>query len=184
MNLIKKEVEFDGKKILGIMENGKIYVSVKAVCIGMDMSKNQMDVQVKKIQKDELLKGAAKLTHFNTNGGIQTVLAIELDYLPAWLFKINPSRFNDDLKQNLLAYQLKAKDVLADAFLGERKVAIDWDRMTFAQQSNKTIIYLGKKMDEDIKEVENLLRRLADYKTHIRAYSNQVDNILEEIKSK
>ncbi|MGL5935833.1 MAG: phage antirepressor N-terminal domain-containing protein, partial [Cetobacterium sp.] len=52
-----KEVEFDGKKILGIMENGKIYVSVKAVCNGLGMSKGQYDAQLRKVNGDELLKG-------------------------------------------------------------------------------------------------------------------------------
>ncbi|MGL5595874.1 MAG: phage antirepressor N-terminal domain-containing protein [Cetobacterium sp.] len=119
--LIKKEVEFQGSKILGIMENGKIYVGVKAVCNGMGMSKNLLDTQVKKVQSDELLRTASKLTQLETRTGLKETLVLELDYLPAWLFKINPSRFNDDLKQKLLAYQLKAKDILAEAFLGRRE---------------------------------------------------------------
>lgn len=119
-DLIIKEVDFQSNKIIAISENGKIYVSVSSVCTNLGMNKNLKDTQVKKVQEDELLKGASKLTHLKTNGGIQETLVIELDYLPAWLFKINPSKFNKELKEKLMIYQLKAKDVLSDAFFGKR----------------------------------------------------------------
>lgn len=123
-NLIIKEVEFQSNKLTAISENGKIYVSVSSVCDNLGMSKNLKDAQVKKIQNEELLKGASKLTHLKTNGGIQETLVIELDYLPAWLFKINPARFDEKLKEKLMIYQLKAKDILADAFFGKREKEI------------------------------------------------------------
>ena len=120
--LITKEVEFQGEKIVSVIENEKIYVSVKSVCENLGMTKNQADTQVRKIKNDEILKGASKLSHLNTRGGIQEALMIELDYLPAWLFKINPARFDESLKRKLIIYQLKAKDVLAEAFLGKREL--------------------------------------------------------------
>ena len=122
MNELVKEVEFQGEKIVSVIENKKIYVSVKSVCENLGMTKNQADTQVRKIKNDEILKGASKLSHLNTRGGIQEALMIELDYLPAWLFKINPARFDENLKRKLIIYQLKAKDVLAEAFLGKREL--------------------------------------------------------------
>lgn len=122
MNDLVKEVEFQGEKIVSKIENEKIYVSVKSVCENLGMTKNQADTQVRKIKNDEILKGASKLSHLNTRGGIQEALMIELDYLPAWLFKINPARFDENLKRKLIIYQLKAKDVLAEAFLGKREL--------------------------------------------------------------
>ncbi len=122
MNELVKEVEFQGEKIVSVIENKKIYVSVKSVCENLGMTKNQADTQVRKIKNDEILKGASKLSHLNTRGGIQEALMIELDYLPAWLFKINPARFDESLKRKLIIYQLKAKDVLAEAFLGKREL--------------------------------------------------------------
>lgn len=121
-NLIMKEVCFKSKKIRAIEENGKIYVAVKDICNNLGMNGDHYRNQKKKIQKDELLKGGSKLTPLESNGGIQETMLLELDYLPIWLAKINPARFSDELKKELMDYQLKAKDVLAEAFLGKRRM--------------------------------------------------------------
>lgn len=95
-----KKVKFNGKELIAIMENEKIYVSVKNICNNLGMSKNLSDTQIKKINNDELLKGASKLTHLETNGGLQQVLVLELDYLPIWLAKMNPN-YKDLISSNL-----------------------------------------------------------------------------------
>ena len=122
MNDLVKEVEFQGEKILSVIENGKIYVSVKSVCENLGMSRGRINNQISKIQNDELLKLALKFVQADSGFGIKDTLMIELDYLPAWLFKINPARFDESLKRKLIIYQLKAKDVLAEAFLGKREL--------------------------------------------------------------
>ena len=116
-----REIRFDGKEIITTQMNGKIYVAVKSVCDNLEMNANQFKNQKDKINIDELLKGGRKFAPLMTNGGIQEVMMLELDYLPIWLAKINPSRFSDELKEKLMLYQLKAKDILADEFLGKRK---------------------------------------------------------------
>lgn len=121
-NLIAKEVCFKNKKIRAIEENGKVYVAVKDICDNLGMNGNQFKVQRDKINNDEFLKGGRKFSPLESNGGIQETMLLELDYLPIWLAKINPARFSDELKKELMDYQLKAKDVLAEAFLGKRRM--------------------------------------------------------------
>lgn len=121
-NLIMKEVCFKNKKIRAIEENGKVYVAVKDICDNLGMNGNQFKVQRDKINNDEFLKGGRKFSPLESNGGIQETMLLELDYLPIWLAKINPARFSDELKKELMEYQLKAKDVLAEAFLGKRRM--------------------------------------------------------------
>lgn len=121
-NLIMKEVCFKNKKIRAIEENGKVYVAVKDICDNLGMNGNQFKVQRDKINNDEFLKGGRKFSPLESNGGIQETMLLELDYLPIWLAKINPARFSDELKKELMDYQLKAKDVLAEAFLGKRRM--------------------------------------------------------------
>lgn len=121
-NLIAKEVCFKNKKIRAIEENGKVYVVVKDICDNLGMNRNQFKVQRDKINNDEFLKGGRKFSPLESNGGIQETMLLELDYLPIWLAKINPARFSDELKKELMDYQLKAKDVLAEAFLGKRRM--------------------------------------------------------------
>lgn len=170
-NLIIKEVEFQSNKLTAISENGKIYVSVSSVCDNLGMSKNLKDAQVKKIQNEELLKGASKLTHLKTNGGIQETLVIELDYLPAWLSKINPARFDEKLKEKLMIYQLKAKDILADAFFGKREKEIpllpedkDWalkrinDRLNQAKELEEEIYPAIKFLEKIYEEIEGIAK--------------------------
>ena len=122
MNDLVKEVEFQGEKIVSVIENEKIYVSVKSVCDNLGMDKTQNRTQRAKLQNDEFLKLGLKFTPADTGFGIKDMLMIELDYLPIWLAKINPARFDESLKRKLIIYQLKAKDVLAEAFLGKREL--------------------------------------------------------------
>lgn len=120
MELQVKEVRFNGERITAIRESGKIYVSVKNVCNNLGMNIKQYKAQKLKLRNDELLMVGIKLYPLDTGFGIKETMLLELDYLPIWLAKINPSRFSEELKKQLIEYQLKAKDVLADEFLGKR----------------------------------------------------------------
>ena len=69
-----------------------------------------------------LSKGGRNLV-LPTNGGNQDILCLMLEYLPLWLAKISitPKMKNEspELVKRLIKYQLKAKDVLAEAFLNK-----------------------------------------------------------------
>lgn len=130
-NLTTREVDFYGDTIMCAEDNstGKIYVGVKWVCQGIGLTDNQTKNERKKINKDlALSKGGSNLTLL-TNGGEQEVLCIDLDYLPLWLAKISLTpkmqKNNPATVSKLTNYQLKAKDVLADAFIKPREVNLD-----------------------------------------------------------
>ena len=124
MEIVKKEIRFHGDEILTVRNDDKIYVSVKHVCNSLGMTEYKHKSQKIKLNNDHTLKGGIKLCPLETNGGIQQVLMLELDYLPIWLAKINPARFNEELKQKLLDYQLHCKDILADEFFGKREMVL------------------------------------------------------------
>ena len=124
MEIVKKEIRFHGDEILTVRNDDKIYVSVKHVCNSLGMTEYHHKSQKIKLNNDHTLKGGIKLCPLETNGGIQQVLMLELDYLPIWLAKINPARFNEELKQKLLDYQLHCKDILADEFFGKREMVL------------------------------------------------------------
>ena len=130
-NLLTREVDFYGDTIMCAEDNstGKIYVGIKWVCEGIGLTEDQMKNERKKINKDLVLsKGGSNLTLL-TNGGEQEVLCIELDYLPLWLAKISLTpkmqKNNPIAVQKLINYQLKAKDVLAQAFINPKEVNLD-----------------------------------------------------------
>ena len=68
-----------------------------------------------------LVKGIRKIG-LPTAGGFQEVTCIELNFLPLWLAKINANIIDNSLVQDrLVDYQLNAKDVLAEAFLENKR---------------------------------------------------------------
>lgn len=118
-----KEVEFNGITLLAAQDKqtDKVYVGVSWVCNGIGFDKNQKDRQVKNVQSDLVLsRGCLKFDAgvFDDNN---PTLAIEINYLPLWLAKISITPMmkenKPELVEKLVEYQLKAKDVLAHAFL-------------------------------------------------------------------
>ena len=135
-----KRVPFMGTDLMAAKdESGTIWAGVRWMCDGMGLSKGQRDRQITNINADSIIsKGAANL-RLPTAGGKQSVLCLKLDFVPLWLAKINitPAMQAEtpELAERLEAYQLKAKDVLAAAFLpkkargGEPKPMTDYQQM-------------------------------------------------------
>lgn len=139
----QKTVGFMGAELLGIKASDeKVYVAVKWVCEGMGLSKGQMQNERKRIQDDLVLSQGERNFVLPTNGGQQEVLCIELDFLPLWLAKISitPKMQEETpwLARILVEYQLKAKDVLAEAFLPKQPQSIE-DLIIMQAQSVKEI---------------------------------------------
>lgn len=117
-----KQVPFMGNELTAARdESGQIWAGVRWMCDGIGLSKGQMQRQVTNIGTDKVIsKGAANL-QLPTKGGNQEVLCLKLDFVPLWLAKINitPTMESEtpELAERLEQYQLKAKDVLAAAFL-------------------------------------------------------------------
>lgn len=182
--LITKEVEFQGEKIVSMLQDNKIYISVKSVCENLGMDKTQRRTQRAKLQNDEFLKGGLILTPLSTNGGIQEVLMVELDYLPAWLFKINPARFDENLKKKLMIYQLKAKDVLAEAFLGKR-VNQNTDCNDWARERMNIRLNQCGYIEKQVSELVNLLiEKYQDIENIARMKKEVSEDFLKTFKGK
>lgn len=121
-----RKVPFMGTELMAARDNeGQIWAGVRWMCNGLGLSRGQRDRQSLNIQADSVLsKGAANL-RLPTNGGTQEVLCLKLDYVPLWLAKIaitpRMERETPELAARLEQYQLRAKDVLAAAFLSQTK---------------------------------------------------------------
>lgn len=125
--LITKEVEFLGDSLLVVKDetNNKMYTGVGYICKGIGLSKSQKDTQVQNIQNDLVLNRGCLKFQAGIIDSNNEVLAIELDYLPLWLAKISITpRMKEqqpELVDRLVEYQLKAKDVLAKAFIHKQQ---------------------------------------------------------------
>lgn len=128
-NLEVKHVDFMGADLVAAKdENGSIWAGVRWMCEGMGLTKGQMQNERARIHTDEVLSKGERNLVLPTAGGNQSVLCLELDFVPLWLAKINitPSMKADtpEVAARLQAYQLKAKDVLAEAFLPQQQMQL------------------------------------------------------------
>lgn len=161
--LAVKQVDLFGDTIIAAQDkDGNIWAGVKWFCEGLGLSEDQTKNEKKKIQKDLVLsKGVANLT-LPTNGGEQAVLCLSIDFIPLWLAKIsitpNMKENNSRLVEKLVKYQIKAKDVLAEAFIKKPKSSAEILLM-YAQQFYE--------QEQRMSAIENDVRKLeAKITTH------------------
>ena len=126
--LAVKDVEFNGAVLRAAQVEDIVYVGVRWVCQGLGLSDGKVKSERKKIQEDLVLKQGTRFLPLGTGNSDSEVLCLILDYLPLWLAKISITptmkRENPELVNRLIEYQLKAKNVLAEAFLSKRKEEI------------------------------------------------------------
>jgi len=160
----QKLVPFGDYEILAVKTgDGKIHAAVSWVCNGIKLNENQKDRQVKNIQSDLVLSKGSKKLSVIFDGQVREALCIELDYLPLWLAKISitPSmqESNPVAVENLVNYQLKAKVVLAEAFLLKQQPTQAEIIAMIAQQ--------GVEQERRLNAVEQLTAQLEAQQEHI-----------------
>lgn len=159
-DMIVKSVDLMGDTIMAAKDgNNLIWVGVNSFCQGLDMKKKQRDWQVEKIKQDKTLSKGCRLLPAGVFDVANEVYALRLDFVPIWLAKITITKKmqqdHPELADKLLEYQLKAKDILAEAFMPKQN---DFPRTTQAQiqllaQGN---VELNKRVDDIQAEVEAL----------------------------
>ena len=121
-----KKVPFMGTELMAARDaNGQIWAGVSYICNGIGLTKHQKDRQVATVQTDEVLQeGCLKFEAGVFDPNNETVV-LKLDFVPLWLAKINITPAmkaeHPEVAETLKQYQLKAKDVLAAAFLPQSK---------------------------------------------------------------
>ena len=121
-NLEIKHVGFLGSDLVAARDDdGTIWAGISYICNGMGLNKAQKDNQIEKIRRDKvLLKGCRKFPAgvFDKDNN---VYALKLEFVHCgWQKSTSPRPCKlrtPELAERLEAYQLKAKDVLAAAFL-------------------------------------------------------------------
>lgn len=160
--LVAKEVEFLGDSLLVVKDetNNKIYTGVGYVCKGIGFSKGQKDRQLLNIQDDMVLNRGCLKFEAGVIDPNNEVLAIELDYLPIWLAKISITPKmkdqNPKLVERLVEYQLKAKDVLAKAFIHNEQ-ANPYTGLSKELQAIFVIDHKQQEMNSRITKLENTM---------------------------
>ena len=179
MNYLEKKIAFHGDEILTFQdqETGKIYVAVTMICNSLGMSGNQRDTQVKKIKNDGTLKLGAKELTVKIDGQVREQMFIELEFLTGWLFKINPARFSEELKEKLIDYQLHCQEILTDEFFGKR-ATFNLEKIEFNPMMKEAKQRIAKTETIEAK-IRSLFKEL---KHEYERIEHDADVMLREIK--
>ncbi|WP_143322677.1 phage antirepressor KilAC domain-containing protein [Clostridium sp. HBUAS56010] len=130
-DLVAKSVDFLGNEIMCVKDESteKIYVGVRWICNGIGFARGQINNEVIRVQNDIVLKSGCMKFRAGVFDENNETISIELDYLPLWLAKISITpkmqAENPELTLRLVNYQLKAKDVLAQAFIKPKEINLD-----------------------------------------------------------
>lgn len=184
-DLIVKNVDVFGDTVIATQdENGVIWAGVRWMCDGIGLSRGQMNNEVTKVKEDLVLSKGARNLMLPTKGGKQEALCLQLDYIPLWLAKISitPSmkENNPELVDKLVKYQLRAKDVLAEAFLPKTEEQ-NVNPLDGISQELQAVIVVDKRVTQVERRIEKLENNMTISHEQIQIIKNRVNKKITEI---
>lgn len=183
--LEQKMVHFNGTELMAVkMNDGKIYAGVKWVCEGIGLTIGQMQNERKKMREDLVLKQGARNLVLPTNGGLQEVSCIDLEYLPLWLAKISitPKMQSESpwIVNRLIQFQLKVRDVLAEAFFNKPKTQAELIAMMAQQnvEQERRLQQVELRVIENEQKQDNIVKILSlnpvEWRRKVNSLINQI----------
>lgn len=179
-NLIVKPVDVLGSSIMAAQDKeGSVFAGVSYFCNALGMTRGQKNRQVKNVQKDETLKrGCIKLGAGVLDEGNEAV-ALRIDFIPIWLAKISitdkTKQENPELADKLLEYQLKAKDILAEAFM---------PKQSLPQTTDGKIALLAQGHTELKAEVDEIKAEVKALKDDMPVFQADAKDIQSDLRKK
>lgn len=187
-DMIVKSVDVMGDCIMAAKDNdGNIWVGVRWVCDAIGMTEGQMKRQIKNIQKDIAFKGSGSNLLLNKGSGEREVFCIKIDYIPLWLAKITITdktrEERPEFADKLLEYQLKAKDILAAAFIPQNSNALmtAQKQIQLLAQGN---VELNEKIDKVKEDVDTVKEDIETIKNDLPVLPVEADSIVKAVKKR
>lgn len=180
-DLIVKNVDVLGDSIMAAKdEDGNIWAGINFFCRGLGMSKRQRDFQVEKVKADKMLSRGCTLLRAGVLDTANEVYALRLDFIPIWLSKITITKKMEkehpELADKLLEYQLRAKDILADAFM-PKQPKVPQSPLELLELHYEAI----KQVDGKVNEIRTEFEK---FKQEIPIFGEECSNITDEVKAK
>lgn len=115
LNVDVKEVNFENVSMIACKTpEDKILVGIRSVCDGLGVDNSS---QFKRIQRDEVLSTCVVKMTIELSGQNRELSFLEVEALPLFLTGITSSICKESVRPKLKEFKLKAKDVLAQAFI-------------------------------------------------------------------
>jgi len=108
-------IPFHGQSLSAVLVDNIPHVALKPLCenIGLDWS-----AQVQKIKRHAVLKSVmVMITTTGNDGKMYEMLMMPIKYLNGWLFGVDSSRVNLEIKDRVIEYQYECFEVLANHFM-------------------------------------------------------------------
>lgn len=186
-DMVVKSVDLMGDTVMAAQDSeGNIWAGINFFCRGLGMSKRQRDFQVEKVKADKALSKGCTLLRAGVLDTANEVYALRLDFVPIWLSKITITKKmeqeNPELADKLLEYQLKAKDILAEAFLPKQEVPRTVPgQIQLLAQGNVELNKRVDKVSDDVKTVKAEIEALRD---DLPLFPGEAKTISDAVKKK
>ncbi len=194
-NIQVKPVDVLGDTIIAARDDeGQVWAGVSYFCKALGMNNVQKDTQVDKVKTDKTLNKGYRKFPVGVFDQSNETIAIRLDFIPIWLAKISITKRMEkdhpDLADKLLEYQLKAKDILAAAFLPKQE---DFPRTTQAQiqllaqgnvELNKRVDGLEEETLYNKEEIQSVKEDLEKFKSDVPAFNADTKDIQNALRKK
>lgn len=95
-------VPFSENEITVIEANDKRFVALKPLCETLGLS---WPAQYELIHRDPVLRKEVLVLRGQTNGGMQEIAVLPLDFINGWLFKIPAGRYTGARRETIIKYQ-------------------------------------------------------------------------------
>ena len=181
-NLEVKNVDVLGSQIMAAKGvDGYVYAGVSYFCNALGMTKGQKDRQVTNIQSDAALKRGCLRLEAGVLDPNNETMALRIDFIPLWLAKISITektrQERPEFAEKLLDYQLKAKDILANAFIEKKPT----EAPANLQQQ---IQLIAQGTTELYEKVETLSDRMDKIELDLPILPIEADRITEAVRRK
>jgi len=95
-------IKFHDAELTGVETNGEIFIALKPICeaIGIDWER-----QRERLNEHPILGKVPAIQGVPSAGGMQETLCLPLDFIPGWLFTINPNQVSEAARPTLLLFQ-------------------------------------------------------------------------------
>lgn len=136
-----------------VVNNEEQLIPIKPICEALGVN---YTTQIEKLKSHPIYSSTIPLRGIVAADGKERVMScLPLRYLSGWIFSIHPDNVKEEIRENLIQYQIKCNDILHDYFFGSYKKV---------NEQNKIEIRLLEELTEYNQQREAANKRITEIK--------------------